>query len=139
MTSRPFCDQIGDGVADHGEVFVERGAQDFLDVKPRGFADEGDDGRAGLEQERDLLVLGDGGVRAAGAAEGGEFGVLELELFGFAEEFDVFFVGARPAAFDVVHAEGVEALGDAEFVGEGEVDAFALRAVAEGGVVEGDV
>jgi len=61
-----------------------------------------------------------------------------LEFFGFAEEVDVLFVGAGPAAFDVVHAEGVEALGDAEFVGEGEVDAFALGAVAEGGVVKRD-
>jgi len=38
-----------------------------------------------------------------------------------------------------VHAEGVEALGDAEFVGEGKVDAFTLRAIAERGVVEGDL
>ena len=38
-----------------------------------------------------------------------------------------------------MHAEGVEPLGDAQLVGEGEVDAFALRAVAERGVVKGDV
>jgi hypothetical protein len=66
------------------------------------------------------------------------FGVLEFELFGFAEELDVLFVGAGPAALDVVHAEGVEALGDAQLVGERKMDAFALRAVAERGVVEGD-
>ncbi len=77
-------------------------------------------------------------VRAARAAEGGELGVLELELLRFAEELDVLLVGAGPAALDVVHAEGVEALGDAQLVGEGKVDAFALRAVAERGVVKGD-
>ena len=64
--------------------------------------------------------------------------MLELELLRLTEELDVFFVGAGPAALDVVHAEGVEALSDAELVGEREMDAFALRAVAERGVVKGD-
>ena len=50
-----------------------------------------------------------------------------------------FSLEAGPAALDVVHAEGVEPLGDAELVGEREVDAFALRAVAERGVVKRDV
>ena len=45
-------------------------------------------------------------------------GVLEFELLRFAKELDVLLVGAGPAALDVVHAERVEALRDAEFVGE---------------------
>jgi hypothetical protein len=44
-----------------------------------------------------------------------------------------FFAG--PAAFDVMNAERVELLGDAEFVRDREVDAFALTAVAQGRVV----
>ena len=132
-------DEVGDGVADHGEIFLRRGAQDLGDVEHGRLADERDDGRAGLEQEGDLRVFLHGGVRAAGAAEGGKPRVLELELLRLAEELDVLLVGAGPAALDVVHAEGVEALGDAELVGEGEVDAFTLRAVAERGVVEGDL
>ena len=51
MTSRPCCDEIGDGVADHGEVFLQRGAQDFGDVQHGGLADERDDRRAGLEEQ----------------------------------------------------------------------------------------
>ena len=47
-------------------------------------------------------------------------------------------VRARPAALDVVHAEGVEPLGDAQLVGDREGDAFALGAVAQGRVVDLD-
>ena len=120
------------------EIFLQRGAQDFGDVQLGGLADERDHRRAGLEQEGDLRVLLHRRVRAARAAEGGEFRVLEFELLGFAKKLDVLLVGARPAALDVVHAEGVEPLRDAKFVGQGKVDAFTLRAVAERGVVEGE-
>jgi hypothetical protein len=130
--------EVGDGVADHGKVFFERGAQDFRDVENGGLADEGDDRSLGFEEQGNLGIFFHRDVRAPGAAERGEFGVLEVEFFGFAKELDVFLVGAGPAALDVVHAEGVEALGDAELVGPGEIDAFALRAVAERGVVKGD-
>ena len=130
--------QVGDGVADHGEVFLRRGAQDFRDVEHGSLADQRDDRRAGLEQKRDLLVALDLGIGAAGAAERGQFGVLEVEFLRLAEELDVLLVGAGPSPLDIVHAEGVEPLGDAEFIGEGEVDAFTLGAIAESGVVEGD-
>jgi hypothetical protein len=133
-----FFHQISDGVADHGEIFLQRGAEDLGDVERGALADERDHGRAGFEEKGDLRVFFDRRVRAAGAAEGGELGVAELELFGLAEELDVLLVGAGPAALDVVHAEGVEALGQAQLVGEGKMDAFALRAVAERGVVKGD-
>jgi len=65
--------------------------------------------------------------------------MFEFQFLGFAEELDILFVRAGPAALDVVHAEGVEALGDAEFVSERKMDAFTLRSVAQRGVVEGDV
>ncbi len=84
-------------------------------------------------------MLSAGRRGAAGAAEGGDLRVLELELLRLAERLDVLGVGAGPAAFDVVHAEGVEPLRDAQFVGEGKVDAFALRSIAEGGIVKGDL
>ncbi len=132
-------DQIGDGIADHGEVLLQRGAQDLRDVQDGGLADERDDRRARFEEQSDLLVVFHPGIRAARAAEGREPGVLELQLPGFAKELDVLFVRAGPAALDVVHPEGVEALGDAQLVGERKVDALTLRAVAQRGVVERDV
>ena len=48
--------EVPDGVADHGEVLVGRGAQDFLDVQQPGLAEDGDDGRLGLEQQPHLVV-----------------------------------------------------------------------------------
>ena len=75
----------------------------------------------------------------ARGAEGGQLGVLEVQLgLRAGEEFLVFRVGAGPAAFDVVDTQLVEFLRDEEFVVDGERDGFALRAVAESGVESED-
>ena len=57
---------------------------------------------------------------------------------GAGEELDVLRVGARPAALDVVHAEEVELLGDAQLVVDGRRDALDLQAVAQRGVEDLD-
>ena len=54
------------------------------------------------------------------------------------EELDVLGVGARPSAFDELHAERVELLGDAELVLDRRGDALHLEAVAQGGVEDLD-
>ena len=54
----------------------------------------------------------------------------ELEILG------VLLVRSGEAPFDEIEAEVVEHLRDEELVLHGEVDPFALGAVAEGGVVE---
>ena len=78
-------------------------------------------------------------VRAVpGRAERGQLGRLPAHLPGRREELDVLGVGARPAALDVGHAVLVEHPGDAQLVGEREGDVLALRAVAQGRVVEDD-
>ncbi len=58
---------------------------------------------------------------------------------GAGEELGVAWVGARPTALDEADAELVQVPGDRQLVRDGEVDALALRAVAQGGVedVEG--
>ena len=72
---------------------------------------------------------------AAGGAEGDELGVLEVDLLlGAGEELGVARVGAGPAALDEAHAEVVQVPGDGQLVRDGEVDALALRAVAQRGV-----
>ena len=53
---------------------------------------------------------------------------------GALEELRVLRVGAGPAALDVVHAEVVELLGDAQLVLHRRRHALDLQAVAEGGV-----
>ena len=66
--------------------------------------------------------------------------VPQVELVaGPAEELGVLGVGARPAALDVADAEVVELPRDVQLVGDGEVEALLLGAVAQGGVVDVEV
>jgi hypothetical protein len=64
--------------------------------------------------------------------------VPERAALGFLEELDVLGIAARPAAFDVVHAEFVESLGNPQLVEDGERDSEALAAVAKRRVVDFD-
>jgi hypothetical protein len=130
--------QEGDRVADHLEVLLGRAAEDFADVQGGGLAVDRHDRGVDLEEAADLGVFGRTHALAAGRAEGRQLGVLELDLLGAGEELDVAGVGARPAAFDVGHAEALELGGDAQLVIDGEMNALPLRAVAEGGVIDFD-
>ena len=65
--------------------------------------------------------------------------IFEFFPFGLGEELDVLGIAARPAAFNVMDPERIELLGDAEFVRNREIDAFALRAVAQGRVIDFDL
>src|SRR5437667_271193 len=76
--------------------------------------------------------------RAPRRAEGRDLRVPEAEALDGPEELLVARVRARPAALDVVHAEVVEALGDAHLVLEREGDVLGLGAVAQRRVVELD-
>ncbi len=127
--------QVGDGVADHLQVLVEGGAQGEFDVAVVGLGDERDDRGAGFQQGPHLRVLGGRAARAPGRAEGDQLGVLEGDFrAGAGEELGVTGVGAGPAALDEAHSEVVQMPGDRQLVGDGEVDALALGAVAQGGV-----
>ena len=126
--------EVGDEVADVGEVVLEGDAQGGLDVEVVGLADEADDRGAGVDDAGEDVVVGGGAAGTLGHAEGGEAGGAQVR--GGLEEGAVGGVGAGPAALDVVDAEAVEGLGDAGLVLDGEVDALALLAVAEGGIVE---
>src|SRR4029077_10946573 len=67
-------------------------------------------------------------------AEGGELGMLQIELAGPAEKLLVLGIRSRPAAFDVVDAQLIQLLGNDELVIHRERDGFALRAIAESGI-----
>ena len=125
-------------VGDHREVLLGRAAQHLADVEGGGLTVDGHDRGLDLEEAADLGVLGGADALLAGGAEGGELGVLELQLAGLGEELDVAGVGAGPAALDVGHPETLELLGDPHLVGDREMNAQSLRAVAEGGVVDLD-
>ena len=128
----------GDGVGDHAKVFDGGGAKDLFDVQEPAFAEDGDDGGFRLEKEADLGIGGGVDVGSAGGTEGGEFGGAPVEFSGLGKEVSILVVGAWPTAFDVVEAVGGEAFGEAKFIGEGEVNAFALSTIAQGGVVESE-
>ena len=56
------------------------------------------------------------------------------KLRSFGEQFGVGRIGARIAALDIIDAEIVEHAGDRQLVGQREIDAIGLRAVAQRGV-----
>src|SRR5437660_6104633 len=130
--------EVGDGVVDDLQVLRERDAQVLAHVEVPGLADDGDHRRLGEETEAQVAVVGGLHARPAGRAEGRHLRVLESEALDGAEELLVAWVRARPAALDVVEAEVVEALGDAELVLEREGDVLGLRPVAQRRVVELD-
>ena len=108
--------QKADGVADHGQIFVRLGAEHFGDVQQPGLADDGHDGRLGFEDLPHQIVLFHGHALAAGHAERGDAGIFPFAPGGLLEKFQVLGIAAGPAAFDVMHPERVQLLGDAEFV-----------------------
>jgi hypothetical protein len=131
----PGGDQVGDRVADHGQVLVQGGPQGLLDVQVPGLADQGDDRGPGVQQGVQVGVVVDPAAGPAGGPEGGQGGVAPGQLGGPGEVLGVLGVGAGPAALDDVDPEVVEQAGHPELVGHGELEADLLAAVAEGGVV----
>ena len=121
-----------DRVGHHGHALVERGAQRFEHVVVPRLADDAHRRGVGLDQVAQRVVVVDLALDAPGRAERHHRRRREVELgLGALEELVVLRVGARVAALDVVHAEVVELLGDAQLVVDGERDAFELRAVAQ--------
>ena len=126
--------QMGDAVADIGEVFVQRDAERGLHMEIMGLADEADGLRARIHHLRQHLVIGRRAPGAFGHAEGEEGGAFQFRRGG--EEIAIGRVGAGPAALDIVDAERIEREGDAPLVVAGEIHALRLLAVAESGVEE---
>ena len=136
----PLCAQEGHRVADHREVFLERGAQGELDVPGVRLGHEGDDGGTGVDERAHEGVVGSSPVCTPGRAEGRKRRVLELELpLGPGEELGVLGVGPRPATLDESHPEVVDLPCDRELVRDGEVEPLLLGTVAQGGVVDVEV
>ncbi len=128
-------EEVGDGVTDHRDVLVEGRPERMRHVEVPGLAEDGDHGRARLDQRLDIAVLLRPHAGTARGAEGGDLRGLEDGVLDALEEAQILGVRAGPAALDVVDAESVQALRDADLVLHGEGHAFALGAVPERGVV----
>ena len=89
MTSRPWSFEIADGVADHGQVFLRRGAQDFVDVEHRCLADERHDGRAGFESSATCRPVSTGTFARRVLPKAASFAFLNLSFLASREELDV--------------------------------------------------
>ena len=61
--------------------------------------------------------------------------MLKVQFGGPFKELDIFFIGKRIAAFDIVDTNFIEPLRDLQFVLEGQTDALALGSVPECRVV----
>ena len=128
----------GDRFADHGEIFVAAGTKYFVDVQVPAFADDGNDGRLGVDQGPHARVGRGLGAAAAGHAEGADAGVDEAGGRSVLEKGGVFGVRERITALDEVETERIELVGDVDLIDEAECNALALSTIAEGGVVKLD-
>ena len=133
----PLGAQVGDRVAHHREVLLQRRTQRQLDVPVVRLRDERDHSGTGVTQRGDQRVVGRLHAGATGGAEGRELRVLQVELLArTAEELGVLGVRARPATLDEAHAQAVDLPRNRQLVRDGEVQSLLLRAVAQGGVVD---
>jgi hypothetical protein len=130
--------EMAHGVADHAQVLVELGAQDFGDLVVPALAEDGHCVGAGGEDRAHVAVVLGLDADLARGAEGDQLGVLQLHAAHALEEFQVLRVGAGVAGLDVMHAERVEALDDLDLVLHGIRDALGLGAVAQCGIVDGN-
>ena len=132
-------DEEGHRVGDHEEVLGQRRLERVGDVEGPGLAEDRGDRRARLDEGLEARVGLGGDAGPPRRAEGGHPRVLERHVEDPAKEPQVLRVRARPAALDVVDAERVEPLGQADLVLHGEGHALALGAVPERRVVDLDL
>ena len=131
----PLGDEVTRRVLNHREVLLERGPKNLRHVQRPRFSDDGHHRHAALEQRAQLGVLVGLGTRATRGAKRRQTGVLQLEIFRLLKKRDVARIGAGKTAFNVIHPERVEFLGNEQLVGDGKANAFALGAITQGGIV----
>ena len=131
--------QEGDRIGDHRRPLVECGLERFDDLVLRALRHDADGRGVRLDQIAQRRIVVALAARAARRAECDERRRRQIEFVASpSEELDVLRVRPGPAAFDEVHAEQVELVGDTELVVDRRRDALDLEAVAECGVEDFD-
>src|SRR5258708_18970341 len=131
--------QISHRLADHPQVFFHRNAQDLFHMKAPALSDDSYDRSFRLNQQRDSSVFVRSKVRSTRTAEGTQSGRLPRPLLRLRKKLDVLWVGTRPSPFNVMNPESVEFFRDPNLVLHAERDAFCLRTVAQGCIVNADL
>ncbi len=126
-------------VGDHRRALVERGLQRFEYLVLGALRHDAHRRSVRLDQVAQGRVVVDLAARPPRRPERDERRGVEPQLGrGAGEELDVLRVGAGPPALDVVDAEEVELLGDAQLVVDGRGDALDLETVSQCGVEDFD-
>ncbi len=134
LPTLPFA--VGHRVGDHREVFLERGADNLVDMQVPGFADDGDEPGVGGEKRLESGVLGGADALLACHAKGGNPGILEGNRLEGLEELGILGVGKGVAPLDEIDAQIIEPAENGQLVLNGKVNSLALAAVAQGCVVQ---
>ena len=132
--------QEPDRVLHHRDCLVKAGLECFGDMTVPGLGHDADDLGVRRDQRAQGLILLGFGPRAARRAEGHQGRGLEGQLRGEpTEELGVLWIGTRPAALDVGHAEVVELLGHLDLVLDGQRKTLLLGAVTQDRVEDVDL
>ncbi len=135
-----FAMEVLHRVGDHCSALVERCLERLDDLILGALGHDAYRCGVRLDQIAQRGVVVDLAARTARRAEGHQRRRAEVQfVLGAGEELDVLRVGAGPAAFDEVHAEQIELLGDAQLVVDRCRDTLHLEAVAQCGVEDLDV
>jgi len=127
--------EVGDGFPDHGQVLFRRNFQDISDMEIPGLAENGHHRGFRGNQGPDVGAFLHQQIGPAGAAEGRQAGVLELNVLGQLEKTHVLGIGTRPASLDIGEPHLIQTIGNAQLFLGSEIDLFSLRTIPEGGIV----
>ncbi|MPM41780.1 hypothetical protein SDC9_88439 [bioreactor metagenome] len=97
-------------------------------------AEDGDTGGACMNQALQVRIVLGFGISSAGRTEGNQFGVLQGQILGAEEKFQILWIRAGIPSLDETDPQRIQGLDDLELILDGEADALGLAAIAQGGV-----
>jgi len=123
-------------VADHRQVFVQRGAQGVLDMPVMTLGHDAGDWRLGVPNGSRHRIVSSFHPHPSSKAEGHQLSVLEPQcpISHGCKERSVIRIRARPATLDEADTKLVQQACNNELVRHRQVQTLLLRAVAQGGV-----
>ena len=119
-------------VADAGKIFFIADAQRHIDMIVPAFTNKAHRACLGVEHFHKSGVIIGATASALCHAKGRHHGAFQLAVFG--KKLAVGRVGTGIAALDIIKPQIIQGIGNANFIGQREVNAGGLLPVAQGGV-----